>query len=136
MERSELSTIKSRILKVTLALLLFAALSTCYYDNEENLNPDLSNNCDLTNVTYTLTVRPILQSYCLSCHSASAASGSGGGVRLENYTDLKTYVTNGKLYGSVTHAAGFSAMPKGGSTLDNCTIQKLKKWMDDGALNN
>ena len=119
-----------------LSLLLIICLTTCYYDNEENLYPELGPNCDLKIVTYTLTVKPILQSNCLSCHSNAAAAASGGGIRLENYTDLKTYVTNGKFYGSVSHSAGYSAMPKGGGMLDNCSLQKLKKWIDDGALNN
>jgi hypothetical protein len=136
MEKSELPSINRMIRNGFFSILFIICLTTCYYDNEENLYPQLGQNCDLTNVTYTLTVKPILQSYCLSCHSTAAASASGGGIRLENYTDLKTYVTNGKLYGSVSHAAGYSAMPKGGGTLDNCSLIKLKKWIDDGSLNN
>jgi hypothetical protein len=136
MEKSELPSINRMIRNGFFSILFIICLTTCYYDNEENLYPQLGQNCDLTNVTYTLTVKPILQSYCLSCHSNAAASASGGGIRLENYTDLKTYVTNGKLYGSVSHAAGYSAMPKGGGTLDNCSLIKLKKWIDDGSLNN
>jgi hypothetical protein len=136
MEKSELPSINRKIRNGFFSLLLIICFTTCYYDNEENLYPQSGQSCDLTNVTYTLTVKPILQSYCLSCHSTAAAPASGGGIKLENYTDLKTYVTNGKFYGSVSHAAGYSAMPKGGGTLDNCSLQKLKKWIDDGALNN
>lgn len=136
MEKSELYSINhwpSRIGLVALILLLIAG---CYYDNEETLYPQTSSGCDTTNVTYTASVKPILQSYCLGCHSTAAAPASGNNVRLENYTDLKTYVTNGKLYGTVSQASGFSPMPKGGGKLDNCTLLKIKKWIDDGALNN
>lgn len=136
MEKSELPSINSLIRNSIFSLLFMVCFTTCYYDNEENLYPELGQNCDLANITYSLTVKPILQSTCLSCHSTLASSGSGGGIRLENYTDLKTYVSNGRFYGAITHATGYSAMPKGGGTLDNCTLQKLKKWMDDGALNN
>jgi hypothetical protein len=136
MEKSELYPINRFLRNAFFSLLFIFILTTCYYDNEENLYPVSGQDCDLTNVTYTLTVKPVLQAYCLSCHSTAASSGSGAGIRLENYTDLKTYATNGRLYGSVSHVAGYSFMPKGGSILDNCTVQKLKKWIDDGALNN
>jgi len=111
-------------------------LTGCYYDNEETLYPQTGTACDTTNVTYTATVKPILQSSCLGCHSTAAAPGSGNNIRLENFNDLKTYVTNGKLYGAISHSAGYSPMPKGGGKPDNCTLQKIKKWIDDGALNN
>jgi hypothetical protein len=135
MEKSELSAIKKPLQTVSFICLLAIFVTACFYDNEENQNPDTSNTCDLTNVTYTLKVKPVLQSYCLSCHSTAAASASGGGVKLENFTDFKTYVTNGKFYGSVSHTSG-SPMPKGGSILDACTLKQLKKWIDDGAINN
>ena len=135
MEKSELPAIKS-LAGIGMFVLLLLMLNNCYYDNEETLYPSTGNNCDLTSVTYSGTVKPILQAYCLSCHSTAAAAGSGNGIRLENYTDLKTYVTNGKFYGAVNQSAGYSPMPKGGGKLDNCTLQKLKKWIDDGALNN
>jgi hypothetical protein len=136
MEKSELPPMKKIIRYCFFLCLLIICITACYYDNEENLNPVLTNTCDFTSVTYTLKVKPVLQSFCLSCHSTAAASASGGGIRLENYTDLKTYVSNGKFYGSVSHASGYSAMPKGGSILDVCTLKQLKKWIDDGALNN
>jgi hypothetical protein len=135
MEKSELSAMRKKLQIVLLLCVWIVAVTACYNDNEENQNPDTSGNCDVTNVTYTLKVKPVLQSYCLSCHSTSAASASGGGVKLENFTDFKTYVTNGKFYGSVSHTSG-SPMPKGGSILDACTLKQLKKWIDDGAINN
>jgi hypothetical protein len=136
MEKSELPSVKKIIRNGSFSFLLLIFLTTCYYDNEENLYPQLAGSCDTTNVTYTLTVKPVLQAYCLSCHSTNASAGSGGGIKMEAYSDLKALVTSGKFYGSITHATGYSAMPKGGSILDNCTVQKLKKWIDDGAPNN
>jgi len=136
MEKSELRSIKRIPRQIGPLICLALFLAGCYYDNEETLFPQTGGGCDLNNVTFTATVKPILQSYCLGCHSTSAAAGSGNSIRLENYNDLKTYVTNGKLYGAMNHAAGYSPMPKGGGKLDNCTLQKIKKWIDDGALNN
>jgi hypothetical protein len=136
MEKPELRPINRHTGWIGPAIVILFLLTGCYYDNEETLYPQTGSGCDLTNVTYSAAVKPVLQSYCLSCHSTAAAPGSGNNIRLENLTDLKTYVTNGKLYGAVSQAAGYSPMPKGGGKLDNCTLQKIKKWMDDGALNN
>jgi hypothetical protein len=136
MEKSKLYSIKNWPSMTGLVAGFLVLLAGCYYDNEETLYPQTGSGCDTTNVTYTAVVKPILQSYCLGCHSTAAAPASGNNIRLENYNDLKTYVTNGKLFGAVSQASGFSPMPKGGGKLDNCTIQKIKKWIDDGSLNN
>jgi hypothetical protein len=45
-------------------------------------------------------------------------------------------VNNGKLMGSITWASGFSPMPKNASKMPDCEIQKIQKWIDQGALNN
>ena len=65
------------------------------------------NECDTTNVTYSVQVTSIMNN-CVSCHNASSPSGN---IRLDNYTNVKTQVDNGKLIGSIEHKAGFSPMP-------------------------
>jgi hypothetical protein len=109
------------------------ALTGCYYDKEDLLYPQ-SGNCDTTNSTYSAVVQPALQTYgCIGCHSGAAPSGN---VLLNTYTNVKTYVQNGKFYGSISHSAGFIAMPQGGNKMNACTINKIKSWIDAGALNN
>ena len=122
----------NRILKTTMFLLIFVSTS-CFYDNEEKLYPVISTSCDLTNVTFSGTIKPILQASCYSCHSNG---GEGGGVKLENYADVKTTASSGKLLGTVKHLSGFQAMPQGGGKLPDCEINQLQKWIDNGALNN
>jgi hypothetical protein len=88
--------------------------------------------CDsLTTVRYSQFVQPLLQAKCTGCHNNSNPQG---GINLSNYDKVKPYVTNGKLYLSVSRSTNW--MPKGGAKLDNCTVTKLKKWINDGALNN
>ena len=123
-------------MKRILLLFLIIWANGCYYDNEETLYPDLNTNCDLTNVTFTGSVKPILADNCLMCHSTASASASGGGVKLENFSDVSVYVSNNKLYGSISQSSGFAAMPKGGNKLGSCALQTIKKWIDNGALNN
>lgn len=122
-----------------LMLLIFIALSVlygCYYDSKEYLYPQDIAACNTTNVTYNLSVRPILNSYCLSCHSNNSASSLGGNVRLEMYSDVILRVDDGSLIGSINHDNGFSPMPKGSSKLNLCNITVIQKWIDDGAPNN
>jgi putative effector of murein hydrolase len=60
----------------------------------------------------------------------------GGGVKLQDYADVKSVASNGKLLGTVSHASGFSPMPKGGNKLNDCYVAVIKKWIAAGALNN
>jgi hypothetical protein len=109
---------------------------SCYYDNEEFLYPKLSNSCDTIDVTFSSAVKPVLQQYCFTCHSNSNAAPFGGNIKLEDYADVKISADNGKLYGTVAHLPGYSAMPKGGSKLDDCDISMIKSWIDSGAPDN
>ena len=123
-------------MKRILLIFLFLWANSCYYDNGETLYPELNSTCDLTSVTFTGSVKPILADNCLMCHSTASAGASGGGVKLENFSDVSIYVSNNKLYGSILQFSGFSPMPKGGNKLGSCALQTIKKWIDNGALNN
>ena len=114
---------------------VFFILAGCYYDSEEALYGTPNTVCDVTVTKFSTEVKPILQSNCLTCHSNSAAAGSGSGIKLQDYADVKTQVNNGKLVGSIQHASGFSAMPKGGGKLTDCNILVINTWISKGALN-
>lgn len=90
-------------------------------------------NCDTTNVTFSAKVAPVIQNKCQGCHSNTLQSG---GVNLEGHANIQAYALNGRLYGSISHAAGYKAMPQGQPKMDDCTILIIKKWIDDGAPNN
>lgn len=124
---------RSFIPPVIFFTMLLSVLS-CYYDNEEALYPSVSNTCDTLNVTFSGTVVPMLAGNCLSCHSNSSASGSGNGIRLENYADVKTYST--RIAGAIKHSGGYSPMPKNGGKLNPCLINQFDIWINKGMLNN
>lgn len=115
------------ILLITLSVSLL--LQGCYYDVEEELYPEV---CDLSQVTYTLSVKPILDSYCTGCHSTANAQG---GVILDSYLKVKQVVDSRNLLGAIKHTSPFP-MPKGLSKLSNCKISTIEKWVNEGALNN
>jgi len=111
-------------------------MSSCYYDSKELLYPQTNNNCDTTNVTYSSSVVPVLDQYCLGCHNNTSAASLGGNIKLENYPDVKIRVDDGSLLGAIRHETGYSAMPKGASKIDNCKITIIEKWVESGASNN
>ncbi|MEY4851918.1 MAG: hypothetical protein RIS99_313 [Bacteroidota bacterium] len=119
--------------KIVAILLGMFALSSCYYDNEEELYPNTNVPCDSVVVSFKTDVDPILQNYCVGCHNAN---NPGGGYIYDTYADTKNSVDDGTLLGVTNHYTGFSSMPKGGSKLPSCELGKIRNWINEGALNN
>jgi len=97
------------------------------------LNNVCNSGCDTTNVSFKNNVFPIVQTYCLGCHSGSAP---GGGIYLRNYNDLVAVANNGKLMGSIRHDPGYSPMPKNANKLSDCQIATFNIWIKNGTPNN
>jgi hypothetical protein len=112
--------------------IVFFILSSCYYDSEEALfgKPGA---CNTSVTNFSTEIKPIFSSYCLSCHSNSAAFSRGGGIKLQDYADV--YAIRGRLIGTITHASGYSAMPKNSAMLSDCNISIITLWITKGALN-
>lgn len=122
-----------KFISYTAAALIAVIFNGCYYDVAEELYPLNNAPCDTSNVTYAESVLPILQGSCTSCHSGSSPSGN---VSLDGYNNVKTYADNGKLMGAISHASGYAPMPQGGNKLSSCQISTIRKWINDGTLNN
>jgi hypothetical protein len=119
---------KKNLLLVSFAILI---LSSCRYDIEEEL---YGTNCDTTNVRYSTTITSLLNNYgCLGCH---AGTNPSGGINLDSYINVKTKITDGRLFGAINHSPGFHPMPDGGPKMNQCDINKIKAWIDAGAPNN
>jgi cytochrome c553 len=106
---------------------------SCSYDKEDLLN---RNYCDTTHVTYEQTVAPIITVTCLPCHGNDVCTSLGANINLDGYANLIGKVNNGILLKSIQHATGFSPMPKNQSKLSDCDIEKIEKWIHNGAPNN
>lgn len=127
----------NQLVKIILSSFLVVSMASCYYDNKDQMYPQVAvASCDTATINYSTTITNILNSNCNSCHSTAAAASSGGGIALDNYTAVKVYVSNGKLYGSMAQNGTASPMPKNMAKLDNCTINKVAIWINRGALNN
>ncbi len=132
---NKLNYLKRIILKWVVIILpvgIMLNFAGCYYDDVETLYPQVAG-CDTTNVTYSATISAIMSTNCNSCHSGSAPQA---GIKTDNYTDLKTIADNGKLWGAVNHESGYSPMPKDRPKLSDCDLDKIRIWIDGGALNN
>jgi uncharacterized alpha/beta hydrolase family protein len=125
---------KRIFLSVTVLIAFILFFSSCYYDNEEALYPDLNQSCDTNNVTFNSTIVPLLSDYCYSCHSNATAAAAGNNIRLEDYSDVVSYAV--RIQGSIKHAGSYSPMPKNGGMLKACQITQFDVWISGGMLNN
>jgi len=119
----------------SIAIFLTLFISSCYYDKEDLLygNPNAPCTDSISNISYSQHVVPVFQQYCYNCHTGNFPSGN---ISMGTYAADKAIAQNGKLYGSVNHAAGFIPMPEGMSKLNSCQVLAIKKWIDAGLLNN
>jgi hypothetical protein len=124
-------------MKKLLIILSLAILAGCYYDNEEELYPNVPD-CDTTNVTFSGTIYPIISGNCTGCHSGSAPQGN---ILLEDYATISAQALipagqPGSLYGVISHHPDNSPMPKNGTKLSDCKIKQVKTWIDAGVPDN
>jgi uncharacterized membrane protein len=90
--------------------------------------------CDTTTaVSFASFVKPIMENRCQGCHSGTLPSGN---LSLTTYAQIKASAITPAFMGSMRRAAGFSFMPKGGTSLTACELNKLEAWIKRGALNN
>lgn len=114
---------------ILLILLLGAFLSSCYYDNEEELYPFENLNCDtLSVITYANKIQAIANSNCAisGCHTGVNPTG---GIKLETYQQMKAIADNGKLGDRVLVQQN---MPPSGP-LSNCDLEAIQVWINNGA---
>jgi cytochrome c551/c552 len=120
-------------MKRILSIFLFSGLvilTGCVSEVEEDLYPDCT-----SNVTYSVTIRGLLNSYgCLGCHTGASPSG---GFVLTDYNAVKAKVNdNGKLLKAIMHAPGAIPMPQTGGKMSDCDIKKVQAWIAAGTPNN
>ena len=112
-------------------LLSLAFLSGCYYDDPDILDPNRTV-CDTTIVTYSGTVNPILTANCTGCHSGPNAANS---IKLDTRASV-LLVSKARLLGAINHSAGYVPMPKNERKLSDCSIAKIRIWLENGGPDN
>jgi hypothetical protein len=119
--------------KGPLASTQMASLLKWMQQGAKNNSCVASGNCVATNVSFANTVLPTLRTNCTGCHSGTTPSA---GIDLNSYATVKVQAANGKLVGSISHAAGYIAMPSATVSLSACEISQIKAWVTEGTLNN
>ena len=113
-----------------LAVSTILLLSSCYYDNYDDLLSSSPEVCDTIAMNYTDDIAPLMTKHCTVCHGGTAPAAN---ISLEIYNDVKQAAKNGSLLGTMDHASAWSAMPKNQPKLDKCTISKVNAWINNGA---
>ncbi|WP_018344052.1 hypothetical protein [Cytophaga aurantiaca] len=105
---------------------------SCYYDKFDEIHPAaaLINTCDTALAdTYNGSINAIMQSNCVSCHTAATSSSIN--VVLDSYQGVKTSAANGSLIGTMTAQPGYRAMPPS-TRVHQCEIDRIQRWIDAG----
>lgn len=118
-----------RVLIIT-GLCFCLILPSCTYDSFEELKK--AEVCDTTNVTFNKDIVPLIEQKCgvhSTCHSST---GSDSDVSLANYADVTAVVSTGQFLGAVTHDSNYEPMPKDEGMLDDCRLNTIKAWINQG----
>jgi uncharacterized membrane protein len=89
--------------------------------------------CDTLNMSFSQDIQPIINNNCKGCHSGASPQG---GINLTNYNAIQSVATSSQLVGVITHAPGYKPMPHNQDKMDDCTIAKIRNWVNEGAKNN
>lgn len=123
---------------LTVNTILLIAITSC-----ENNSKEVLYSCDSINVSYSKTIKPIIDLQCNSCHSTANAANLGGGTILDNYASVANWVDTtsmanggdgGRLLNDVKHIT--NPMPKSANKLSVCDIAKIEHWIFEGAKDN
>lgn len=114
--------------------LICAPFMACTYDVASTLEPPAVLCDTLTAVTYSNTIRPILDAHCAvpGCH----VTGGEGTGNFTTYAGIYGQVTSGALIPSIEWAPDAIAMPPQGDPLSDCDIAKIVIWVNAGAPEN
>jgi len=117
---------KTLLLALTLSAFIFA----CKEDTKEDIKPTDTSGCDTSFVpSYATRVQPILNDYCVGCHSSNNATA---GIALDNFNSSKN--NSNKLIPAITHPTSLpnsKKMPPGGK-LKECDIVTIQRWVNSG----
>lgn len=108
-------------------------LQACVWENMEEIYPDMAD-CDTAFVSFSTDITPLLSNNCFACHSQQNAPGSGGGLALEDHSDVAA--NSQRIIGAINHREGYEPMPRGRDKLDPCSINLLEAWVNSGAPDN
>ena len=122
----------------SLAVITPAWFISCENKNEEDLFGEAD--CDTSVVTWSADIKPIIENRCYECHSGSNPISGRNFDTYDGFVFWVNYTNNpgepGRVYGAVNRLSGYSWMPNGRPKLPQCELDKINKWIREGAQNN
>ena len=100
--------------------LLFYIFTSCTSSSDDDMDPPNSND-----ITYASTIKAIIDSNCLNCHTNPPTNGAP--MPLTTYENVREAVENRNLIGRVEDGT----MPPSGN-LTAAQVQAIKDWQTDG----
>jgi len=95
-------------------------MSSCSSNNDDEMN------LPVEDVTYTVTIKLIIDSNCLNCHVEPPVNGAS--MSLTTYENVREAVINRGLIGRVESGS----MPPVGDVLTTDEVQAIKDWKTGG----
>jgi mono/diheme cytochrome c family protein len=118
---------KTRILPFFFILVL--AFSSCTDSSPD----DLIDSQPIDEITYTSTVKSIINNNCIQCHGTTPTNGASNS--LTTYENVRDAVLNNDLIDRISRSEGTSgAMPLGGPRLPQASIDIIVQWNDEGLV--
>lgn len=108
-------------------------------NNNSGGNTNDSGNCDPDSVYFVNDIMPIMTAYCtngsnqVDCHNDVVAQDE---VKLNTYDNIKKEIDNKGLGSKFFKVINEGEMPYNSSKLPQDIIDKIAKWINQGALNN
>ena len=124
--------------KILLIICCVALLSSCSYDSEDDLvatetiGEEDDENPSANLVTYDNTIKAIVDSSCISCHSSPPRNGAP--FALVNFSQVSGRA-NGILNAISRQSGAAGAMPPAGR-LPQTTIDAFAEWIENGTPEN
>jgi len=120
-------------ISIAITLLVGIFISSCYYDNAEEMYQNLPKDCDLTAISFNQDIAPIISTNCGGCHGAVAPSA---GLSLTNHAQISAAAISGKIMDRISRQVGDPLLMPQGSPMIKCNIDKIDAWIKAGAVNN
>ena len=115
-------------------VIVLTVVASCYSDNKEEIYQNfVPCTVDTTAaVTYSADIGPLLTASCAidGCHNSSSRQSN---LDLSTYGDSKRIADDGRLKNRINGIGPI--MPPSGS-LQQCDIDKIEIWINEGAPNN
>lgn len=128
-------------------LTCFLCLFSCESENLDDIRTKQQEEapipCKSEDISFQVDIVPLLSNYCYRCHDTDNSIFFGNGVNLEGYSNVKLYLdAQGTLpeekliYGNAARLPGFKPMPMGTTKINDCSLEKLRIWIEEGYTNN